>query len=250
MNRDVLFRRLREKPFGGALSQKQLDGTNALLDVWESKYRARTPATQLAACLATAYHETGQTMQPIREWGGDAYFTKMYDPRGQRPDVAKRLGNTQPGDGVRFAGKGFVQLTGRANYAKATQKLRALGYDVDLVANPDQALRPDIAAVLLFEGMEGGWFTGRTLDQLVDAHVDGDELSDFLHSRAIINGKDRAEIIARYAQAFLAALVAAGVEVAAPAPKPVVPVAKPTPTVTPAKPASKYRTLLARWMRD
>ena len=110
-------------------------------------------------------------------------------------------------------------------------------------------MRPDIAAVVLFEGMESGWFTGKTLDQLVDAHVDGDEQADFLHSRAIINGKDRAELIARYAQAFLAALVTAGVTVAKPAPPPPPP-AKPAPAPAPAKPASKYRTLLARWMRD
>ena len=233
MDRSIFFRRLREKPFGGALSQQQLDGTNALLDVWESKYRSRTPPTQLAVCLATTFHETGATMQPVKERGGDVYFKRMYDIRGQRPKVAKTLGNTQPGDGARFAGRGDVQLTGRGNYAKATAKLRALGYDVDLVANPDLAMRPDIAAVLLFEGMEGGWFTGRTLDQLVDARIDGDELSDFLHSRAIINGKDRAEMIARYAQAFLVALVAAGVNDAAPAP------------TAPAKPGA-FRTLLHR----
>jgi putative chitinase len=266
MNRDALFRRLREKPFGGALSQKQLDGTNALLDVWESKYRERTPPTQFAACLATSFHETGHTMRPVKEMGGDAYLKRQYDPRGVRPRIAAQLGNTQPGDGVRYCGRGHVQLTGRGNYAKATQRLRTLGYEVDLVANPELALRPDIAAVLLFEGMEGGWFTGKTLDQLVDAKVDGDEAKDFLHSRAIINGKDRAEMIANYAQAFLAALVAAGVEIAAP--KPLAPLPPPTPAappkqasnprvegyqpappVAPAK-QGKFRTLLYRYLRD
>ena len=43
----------------------------------------------------------------------------MYDKDGERPKVAKDLGNTQKGDGVRFPGRGYVQLTGRSNYGKA-----------------------------------------------------------------------------------------------------------------------------------
>ena len=41
---------------------------------------------------------------------GRQFLFKMYDPQEQRPDVARRLGNTQPGDGVRFCGRGYVQL--------------------------------------------------------------------------------------------------------------------------------------------
>src|SRR5690606_17856785 len=74
-----------------------------------------------------------------------------------------RMGNTGPNDGWLYRGRGHVQLTGKDNYIRATAKLRSLGYDVDLVKNPDDANRPEIAPLILFLGMEEGWFTGRKL---------------------------------------------------------------------------------------
>ena len=59
-------------------------------------------------------------------------------------DGRRDLGNTEPGDGARFKGRGFVQLTGRANYERYG---KAVG--VDLVANPDLANAPEVAALLL-----------------------------------------------------------------------------------------------------
>ncbi len=56
-----------------------------------------------------------RTMQPIKEYGGERYFYRMYDITGYRPGVAKHLGNLQPGDGARFPGRGLVQLTSRKN---------------------------------------------------------------------------------------------------------------------------------------
>jgi conflict system STAND superfamily ATPase len=69
------------------------------------------------------------------------------------------LGNTQPGDGARYRGRGYLQLTGRASY-------RAYGnaLNVPLEDNPDLALRPDVAArVLAF------FFKQRNLQSLADA---------------------------------------------------------------------------------
>ena len=60
---------------------------------------------------------------------------------GEAYESRQGLGNTQPGDGPRYKGRGFIQLTGRANY---TRYSKILG--VDLVNNPDLAMRPDIAA--------------------------------------------------------------------------------------------------------
>jgi len=74
--------------------------------------------------------------EPIAELGGPAYLSR-YDGRAD-------LGNSQSGDGERFKGRGFVQLTGRINYAAAG---RALG--LDLIANPDLALEPAVAARVL-----------------------------------------------------------------------------------------------------
>ena len=166
----------------------------------------------VAYALATAYHETAHTMQPVKELGGDAYLTRMYDITGARPKKAKELGNLTPGDGVRFAGRGYPQLTGRRNYAVATAQLKARGWDVDLVTDPDKLLQPDIAAAVMVYGMREGWFTGRDIDD--DLPDTGPaQASQFALSRDIINGRDKQELIAGYAMDFQQGLIAGGYHV-------------------------------------
>lgn len=163
----------------------------------------------IAYALATTYHETAHTMEPVPERGGDAYLHRMYDIRGQRPAKARELGNVNPGDGVRFKGRGYPQLTGRTNYDRATKELRKLGFDVDLVASPDLALRPDVSAAILVAGMRKGWFTGRDVDD--DLPIDGPgTLAQFTATRDVINGRDDAQLIGGYAVDFQAALMAGG----------------------------------------
>lgn len=136
--------------------------------------------------LATAYHETAFTFAPIREFGRDAYFNKY----NAGTVIGERLGNTRPGDGLKFKGRGYVQITGRANYATFT---RLLG--VDLINNPDLALDPLIAYRIMSLGMRGGLFTGKSLDDYING-----ERCDYVQARRIINGLDRAELIAEYAE--------------------------------------------------
>lgn len=162
-----------------------------------------------AYALATTYHEVNGTMQPVKEIGGQAYFTRMYDIKGARPAKARELGNLTPGDGARFAGRGYVQLTGKANYLKATRKLREMGFDVDLVANPERAMEHDIAAAVLVAGMREGWFTGRDIDDDLPATGPATQ-AQFVASRDIINGRDKQELIAGYAMDFQTALLTAG----------------------------------------
>lgn len=162
-----------------------------------------------AYALATAYHETSGTMQPVHEYGGAAYLRKMYDIQGDRPAKARELGNLTPGDGVKYAGRGYPQLTGKANYAKASEKLREHGFDVDLVADPDLAMRPDIAAVIMVYGMLEGWFTGRALpDDLPRRGPAG--LRQFVLSRDVVNGRDKDDEIAAYAIDFQTGLQQGG----------------------------------------
>jgi Chitinase class I len=107
-------------------------------------------ATVIAA-IATVAVETGR-FSPIRERGGPAYFTKNYEGRAD-------LGNTQPGDGAKFFGRGYIQITGRGNYSEYGR-----GIGVDLVANPDLALDPAIGAQVL-----ALFFRAKNIPRLADA---------------------------------------------------------------------------------
>ena len=93
---------------------------------------------ELAQFLAQCAHETGDFLH-LEELGGNRYLAQ-YDPT-VNPAKAKALGNTKAGDGAKYKGRGFIQITGKANYAKAGQ---ALG--IDLVNNPELAASPDVAA--------------------------------------------------------------------------------------------------------
>lgn len=191
---------------GPTISTTEYEGCEAIIIGFAS---AGAPVSYTAYGLATAYLETAHTMQPVKEYGGNAYYTRMYDIRGARPAKARELGNLTPGDGAKFCGRGYPQLTGRNNYAKATRKLQALGYNVDLIANPELALRPDLAAVIMVYGMIEGWFTGRKLAD--DLLKDGPStLQQFTDSRDIINGRDRAAEIAGFAIDFQTGLLTAG----------------------------------------
>lgn len=194
----AFFAAVRKGILGPTLEQGEVDGCEAILAAM-----AGTPASWCAYALSTAYHETAHTMQPISEYGGAKYFTRMYDITGARPRLAHDMGNTTPGDGPRYCGRGFVQLTWKSNYAKASQVVGE-----DMVAHPEKAMRMDIAAKIMRGGMENGWFTGKAL-----RHYLPDErgtLAQYTAARRIINGTDRAALIAGYALQFEAALIVGG----------------------------------------
>ncbi len=93
---------------------------------------------ELAQFVAQCAHETAN-FSSLKEFGGRADF-KKYDPK-HNPRKAKMLGNKQVGDGARYHGRGYIQLTGRDNYKRAGQ---ALG--LPLEEQPELVERPDIAA--------------------------------------------------------------------------------------------------------
>lgn len=198
---------LRANPMlGPTISTPEFQGCDAIIRAFAAY---GSPVSHCAYGLATAFLETSSTMQPIDEMGGEAYFRRMYDIQGARPAKARELGNLTPGDGARYHGRGLVQLTGKTNYARATKKLQAMGYDVDLVANPDLAKRPDLAAIIMVVGMTEGWFTTRKLSDDLPASG-GASFTQFEASRDIINGKDRQAEIARFAIDFQTGLLRAG----------------------------------------
>lgn len=100
-----------------------------------------TPLTSIGAAATMAV----EAKEPIAEKAPItvdpvAYFESKY---GYQTNVGHTLGNTQPGDGYKFRGRGFIQLTGRDNYTRYGKMI-----NVNLAETPDLALRPDIAARL------------------------------------------------------------------------------------------------------
>ena len=108
--------------------------------------------------------------------------------------------------GAKYCGRGYVQLTWKANYAKAAEKL-----NVDLVGDPDLAMSKDIAALILRHGMREGWFTGKSFQSYLPAEGQANA-AQFQAARRIINGTDKSALIAKYAMQFQAALLAGGWE--------------------------------------
>jgi putative chitinase len=200
IDRKIFFDRVRKDPFGGELEQSQVDGLNAILDVWEEHYGGRDQRF-LAYSLATTYHETAATMEPIEEYG-----------KGE----GQPYGEPDPGTGECYYGRGYVQLTWAENYRIADKEL-GLWDDRSCYGNPANALLPDIAAQVLFEGMMEGWFRADDLGPHTLGRYFGATANDPYGAREIING-DKAivpdwsdglsigALVADYHHAFLRAL--------------------------------------------
>ena len=165
INRSAFFAAVRSS--FGALKQSQVDGFNKILDEWER--RGGGDGRHLAYRLATVWHETDKTMQPVREKGGEAYLRKKkYYP---------------------WVGEGLVQVTWEENHRKFG------------ATKPGQLMTWPIALKALFDGMDKGMFTGRKLSDYFSATKD-----DPRQARKIINGMDKADLIAGHHAKFLTAL--------------------------------------------
>jgi hypothetical protein len=174
--------------------------TRSIINYAKSKGVLRN---QLAYILATAYWESGRTMQPVREYGGEAYLrTKKYYPH---------------------VGMGLVQLTWKYNYELASKKL-----GVDFVTYPRKLLEPGYAIPVLVTGMIEGWFTGKRLSDYITL-----DKSLYVAARRIINGTDKAQEIADLARTYEVLLVAEGYGEAPALQPPVVVAPAPAPVYTP-----------------
>lgn len=174
------------------LTQNRVDAIEFLITAFESNAEWKD-IRHVAYAFATIAHETAWTFEPIVERGAKSYFNQ-YDIQHNKKK-ALTLGNDQPGDGYKYRGRGYVQLTGKANYQKAFTKL---GYD--LISNPELATQRAIAFNIMTAGMFGGWFTGKSLTDYISVGC------DYVKSRRIINGNDKAQQIANYATQFEAVL--------------------------------------------
>ena len=168
MNKKLFFDSIRASVFHGKLSQPQVEGLNYILDYYEKNYKDKMTLNQFAYLLASIYHETAHTFQPIKEIGGSRM---PYAPA---------------------FGRGLIQITHDRNY-------RAFG------AIPyDKALEWPAALDIAFRGCNDGMFTGRRLSDYINS-----KKCDFTNARRVVNGTDRAALIAGHARSFKTALEAA-----------------------------------------
>lgn len=186
----AFYTTVRTKLFNPMLTDLQVAGMEAINNATYDQ-----PLAWRAYMLATAYHETARHMTPVREMGTPAYFAKY----GRAP-LMEILGNRDMNDGLTYYGRGYVQLTGYRNYARAQREM-----SIGLIDKPDLALDPENAAIILKHGMIEGWFSGHTLEQWLPQERAA-TLYDFTSARRIVNGGDRAADIALYACEFQEAL--------------------------------------------
>lgn len=246
MDRSKFYAALRARSsgvFGTSLSQSQVRNLETILNEIQS---AGLPLRHAAYVLATPYHEVGSSLEPKVEnltyssaeriravWPkrfprlGDA-LPYVRNPQALANKVyGGRMGNVLPTDGWVFRGRGYPQTTGRENYGEFGGLLK-----LDLLGNPDLALRTDVSARILILGMQKGLFTGLKLADFLNGDV-----PDYRGARAIINPdvKTNGDAVAGYARAFETALRAAGYIGQAPKPLPI-PEPKPVSIPAPASP--------------
>ena len=154
----------------GPLTAFQAEGVKFIIDGFEA-CPFLTDHRHLAYMLATVKHETANTFKPIAEFG---------------------------------KGRGYVQLTWLRNYEVMSERLTTAGIANDLVNNPDEAMQPEKALMIMFIGMHEGLFTGKKLSTYFNEWTE-----DAVHARKIINGLDKAKMIAGYYYEFNSALKAA-----------------------------------------
>ena len=200
--RKPFFDAVRISLFDGMLKMRHVAGLTAILD--RGGVAAGIDDRWLAYMLATAHHETGRTMQPVRETFAKsdvraiALLDSAFD-NGRLPSVSVPYWR-RDAEGKSWLGRGLVQLTHRVNYEKM-----ALATGIDLVSRPERAMEMDVAIDILFIGMRTGAFTGRRLGQYFS-----ESKEDWNGARRIINGRDRAELVAGYGRRYLAAIRRAG----------------------------------------
>lgn len=199
MNAKIFFDSIRHNVFGGKLLQSQVDGINAILSEWERQ--GRFDLRWLAYILATTYHETARTMEPIEEYGkGKNYDYGKKLKMGKGP--GKRIPYTEP-DKL-YYGRGPVQVTWYENYERLTKAASKFDKGWDFLNNPELLLEMEPSIWATFYGMRTGLFTGRKLSEFFN-----DDKTDWVNARKIINGLDKAEGIAAIAKDFYSALVIA-----------------------------------------
>jgi hypothetical protein len=211
MNNQVFFDEIRKSLFK-KLSEDQVKGMEAIL---RSCHRNNADLYTAAYSLATAYHEVGGRMVPVREGfastnqGAINAVTNLYNRGGISTNYALPSGPYNKN----YYGRGFVQITWYDNYRKLGKRL---GVGDQLAKNPDMALDYDFGADLLVVGIKEGLYRKHKMSDFVtDSGVDYFEARNIINGDKNkkprwLNGKRIGTAIEKYAIKFEGALKAAG----------------------------------------
>lgn len=183
MNKKKFFDTIRNS--FGRLNQSQVNGLDFLLTQYE---QSNLSLRQMAYVLATIKHETADTYQPVVEgyWIKTNRLQKLYNfYKNSYPHNLKTIFPNGI-NGLTYEGRGYVQLTHNYNYKK-----------FGLENTPEKALEPETAWYVLHKGMTEGLFTGKKLNDYIN-----NKKCDYVNARKIINGLDRANLIASYARIY------------------------------------------------
>ena len=217
MDRAAFFKALKVGTLYNSLRQSTVTTLDAILD--QADKIMLLPVDHVAYMMATAYHEVGPDLKPVREnmnyttvaglrntWPSRFKTNASAQPYVRQPAKLANLvyagrygnGDTASGDGWRYRGGGLPQTTFKDNYRKIGDIT-----GVDLVTNPERILEPSIAVAALVQGMINGVYTGKKLSHYA--------FGDYYGMREIINNdmKKNGNAIAQYARAFEKALRAA-----------------------------------------
>jgi hypothetical protein len=214
VDRDFFGENFPSKKLGGKkLTATRQQGFDAIFDFWDT-VESYDSMEWLAYELATAWHETGAQMLPVREGfkatDAEAYAAvTAYCKKKGISNYAARHSN-----GNSYYGRGYVQLTHADNYKKMGKQL---GVGDTLYDKPDKVMDPATAASILVVGLMDGLF--RPAAGTLFDYFNGTDQRWF-DARALVNGDKNSKpswaggkkigtLVADYGQAFLGALKAA-----------------------------------------
>lgn len=175
-----------------SLNQTQVDGIEAMLNEWDK--RGLTDLRWLAYIFATTYHETGKTMQPIEEIG-----------RGKNRKYGKKVkytGESYITPDKLYYGRGHTQNTWYEMYDTLTKQATKDGKHWNFLEQPELLLQMEPSIWATFHCMVKGVYTGKSLKSYFNETTE-----DWINARRIINGTDKADLIAGYGKLFFEGLV-------------------------------------------
>ena len=184
----------------GKLTSSQVSEIEFMVNEFDKDKSISYP--QAAYMLATAWHETAARMLPIEEYGQGknrtygTWYRNSKDQLYSFKDGSKTTTYLSDDYPHLYYGRGYVQLTWYFNYENASKKI-----GVDFLNNPGLVMNKNHAVKIMIQGMKDGWFTGKKLSDYINQSK-----KDYEGARRIINGTDKAKLIAGYAETFEKAL--------------------------------------------